>query len=109
MSTLYECRAPGCKAGRVSKSDHGPEFFCRTAGMNEHFRRRADGSCALEPTDCSPGCRFDECNFFHDAACARRHAERERARPEPPHPWDEWWRSFLEHVAEHGTGYDGSY
>ena len=109
MSTIYECMAPGCRAGIVSKSDRGPEFFCRTAGMNEHFRRD-DGTSAFVPDECSPGCScLDDGDFFHDAACAGRLVERERARPGPVQPWDKWWRSFLVHVAEHGCGFGGSY
>lgn len=114
MSTLYECRAPGCRAGKISKPcgdwDKGPEFFCRTAGMNEYFRARADGTHALHSDACSPACSCsDDGDFFHDAECAGRLAARERARPEPANAWDEWWRRFLEHVAEHGGGYGGSY
>lgn len=113
MSTLYECRAPGCRAGKASTPggdwDRGPDFFCRTAGMNEHFRPRDDGTHALLPDACSLECYCLDGGFFHDAACARRLAERERARIEPAHHWDEWWRRFLDHVAEHGVGYGGSY
>lgn|GEM_PF-1809862 len=110
MSTLYKCKAPGCQTDKpATQADQGPEFFCRTAGMNEHFRARDDGTSALVPSECSPGCRCDDGDFFHDAACAGRLARRERARPGPVHPWDECWCEFLEHVAEHGVGYGGSY
>lgn len=109
MSTVYTCKAPGCRAGTVSQADSGPEFFCRTAGMNEHFRIRADGTRALGPDACSPGCHSDDYDFFHDASCAARLAERERARRDTAHHWDEWWQKFLEHVAAHGAGYGGSY
>ena len=108
---MYECRKLGCQTKvPTTQATQGPEFFCRTAGMNEHFRARDDGTLALVPDECSPGCRcLDDGEFFHDAACAGRLAARERTRPEPTHHWDEWWRSFLEHVAWHGVGYGGSY
>ena len=94
----------------MSHADRGPEFFCRTAGMNEHFRVRDDGTSALVPAECSDGCWCsDDGDFFHAAECAGRLAKRERARSGAVHPWDEWWCSFLEHVAEHGTGFGGSY
>jgi hypothetical protein len=78
--------------------------------MNEHFRQRPDRTSALIPDECSPACycTYDG-DFFHDAACAARHLAHERARPEPPHQYDEAWREFLEHVAKHGTGYGGRY
>jgi hypothetical protein len=108
MSTVYKCKAPGCRAGVVSHADHGPEFFCRTAGMNEHFCRD-DGTNAFVSDECSPACRYLDDYFFHDAACAGRLVGRERTRPGLAHPWDEWWRAFLEHVVEHCVGYGGSY
>jgi hypothetical protein len=68
MSTMYECKASGCRAD----ADGGPAFFCRTSGMNEHFRVRNDGTNALVPSECSIGCRCsDDGAFFHDAECAR--------------------------------------
>lgn len=109
MSNLYECKASDCLV-EVLNCLPGPAFFCRTAGMNEHFRPRSDGTNALVPDDCSPACRCsDDGDFFHDAECARRLVARERARSDVLHQWDEWWRSFLDHVTEHGVGYGGVY